>query len=368
MKVLFLAPYLYDTAPSQRYRMEQWEHHLAAMGVRITHAPFVSPKLHQALYQPGRYLTKTREVLGGMVRRWRDVRRAGDFDLVFVHREASLFGPAFFERLLKRRGTPIVFEMDDAVFLPYVSPANRWLSYLKFPNKIGRICELADHVIVGSEYLADFARQHNPRVTVIPTTVDTDRYTPRAEPRRAGPLRIGWCGSHSTTRYLRTLTPVFEELCAMSDFHLLFVGAQTFSLPGRGVEFRTWTSKNEVRDLAEMDVGVMPVPEEEWAKGKQGLKALLYMSMEIPVVASPVGANTEIIQDGVNGFLARSQEEWIGKLHDLLLDQALRRRLGTAGRETVLARYSARSQVSRVYEVLEQSVQRGKAMQLAQTA
>ncbi len=365
--MLFLAPYLYDTAPSQRYRLEQWERYLQDMGVQITHAPFVSLRMHEALYQPGRYLTKTLELLAGMLRRWRDVRRAPEFDLVFIHREASLFGPAWFERLVKWRGIPVVFEIDDAVFLPYVSPANKWFSYLKFPNKIRTICRIADHVIVGSKYLADFARQYNKRVTIIPTTVDTDIYLPRVEPRRDGPLRIGWCGSFSTTRYLRILASVFEKLRARTEFQLLFIGATRFPLSGVDPEFRAWTSKNEVRDLGEMDVGVMPVPEEEWARGKQGLKALLYMSMEIPVVASPVGANTEIIQDGVNGFLARTEEEWVDKLQRLLCEPELRRRLGIAGRETVLAKYSARIQAPRVYDVLKQSLDPMEVRQPSQT-
>lgn len=357
MKILFLAPYLPDTAPSQRYRLEQWQPYLGRLGATVTHAAFVSRRLQEVLYLPGRHMTKAREMLGGLRRRWNDVRRAREYDLVFVHREASLIGPALFERMIKRKRVPMVFEMDDAVYVPYSSPSNKWLSRLKFPGKTRRICELSDHVIVGSRFLAEYALKYNPNVTIIPTTVDTEVYRPfgSAPP---GLIRIGWCGSHSTTRYLRTLMPALHALRERKEFRLLFVGASRFEVSGVETEFREWVSENEVRDLADMSIGVMPVSEEEWARGKQGLKALLYMAMEIPVVASPVGANREIIKDGENGFLAADREEWVSKLDLLLEDPGLRLRLGKAGRKTVQEQYAAHVHAPRVMEVFRQLVSR----------
>src|SRR5919206_1219021 len=199
MRVLAIVPSVYDTNPSQRYRIEQWEPLLGARGVEITYKPFESDALHEVLYKQGRMPEKLRHVAEAMVRRSRDVRAARGFDLVYVLREAALLGPPVFERWLARTGVPYVFDFDVAVFVPYVSPSNGYLSYLKFPGKTRAICRMAAHVMAGNQYLADYARAVNERVTIIPTTIDTEKYTiePRAE--NEVPV-IGWSGSYSTAQ------------------------------------------------------------------------------------------------------------------------------------------------------------------------
>jgi glycosyltransferase involved in cell wall biosynthesis len=357
MRVLAIVPSVYDTNPSQRYRIEQWEPLLGERGVEITYKPFESDALHEVIYKPGRMPEKMKHVAEAMVRRTRDVRGARGFDLVYVLREAALLGPPVFERWLAHMGVPYVFDFDDAVFVPYVSPSNGYLSYLKFPGKTRAICRMAAHVMAGNSYLADYAREVNEHVTVIPTTVDTSKYT--VEPRAPNDVPvIGWSGSHSTATHLSTIKGALRRLAERERFRLRVVGVPDFQLEGVEVEAVPWRSETEVEDLRSFDVGVMPLPDDKWSRGKCGMKALQYMGLAIPAVCSPVGVNSEIIRDGENGLLASTDDEWIEKLSMLLRSPEERARLGRAGRETIEARYSAAIQAPRVHEVFESVVRR----------
>jgi glycosyltransferase involved in cell wall biosynthesis len=364
MRVLALVPAIYNTSPSQRYRLEQWEPLLRERGVEITYAPFEDEELHSLVYKPGNLLKKMGLVSRGFARRLSHVNKARNYDLVYIMREAALLGPPVFERLLHQQRTPVVFDFDDAIFVSYRSPSNGYLSYLKFASKTKTICRLSSHVMVGNAYLADYARQVNDNVTVIPTTIDTDRYQlPPREPRNEsqnGPPVIGWTGSHSTVQHLDTLREALRELAKTEEFQLRVIGTPTYECPPLDVEVRMWHAETEVTDLDGIDVGVMPLPEDKWSKGKCGLKALQFMALGIPTICSPVGVNSQIIQDGVNGFLAKSKAEWIEKLTCLLRSPELRHRLGEAGRATVLENYSARTQAPRVYEVFKSVVRDAK--------
>jgi glycosyltransferase involved in cell wall biosynthesis len=358
MRLLAIVPSVYDRNPSQRYRIEQWEPLLAARGVEVTYRPFESEELNAVLYKPGRWAEKLRLVAHASARRLSDVRDAKRFDAVYLLREAALLGPAVFERMLARAGAPYVFDFDDAVFERYVSPSNGYLSYLKFPGKTRTVCRLAAHVMAGNEYLADYARRVNPNVTVVPTTVDTGKYT--VEPRVPNEVPVvGWTGSYSTAQHLRTLAPALRRLAGKERFRLRVIsspGIPLEGLEGVDVELVPWRSETEVEDLRPFDVGVMPLPDEPWTRGKCGMKALQYMGLAIPTVCSPVGVNSEIVCDGENGFLAADESEWVEKLSLLLRSPELRERLGRAGRATVEERYSAERQAPRVFQVFESVV------------
>src|SRR5687768_1419646 len=205
MRVLAVVPGLFDTSPGQRYRLEQWEPHLRERGVEITYDPFESEELNSLIYKPGFLGRKMHLVASGLTRRLATVKKARDFDLVYIFREAALLGPPIFETMVHQTGVPIVFDFDDAIFVSYRSPSNGYLSYLKFAGKTKTICRLAAHVMVGNPYLAEYARQYNERVTVVPTTIDTRTYHVPPPKNADGPLIIGWTGSHSTVQHLDTL-------------------------------------------------------------------------------------------------------------------------------------------------------------------
>lgn len=355
MRLLAIVPSLYDTSPGQRFRIEQWEPLLRQRGVEITYEPFVNRELHELLYQTGNMGRKLAGVARGFARRLALMNSVRQYDAVYIFREAALLGPPVFERLIERARVPVVFDFDDAIFVSYRSPTNGYLSYLKFAAKTQTICRLASHVLVGNPYLAEYARQFNPRVTVIPTTIDTEKYTVRRE-RTGGVPVIGWTGSFSTVQHLDTVRGALRKLAQRERFRLRVIGTAEYSLEGVEVEALPWRSATELDDLRPVDIGVMPLPDDAWSKGKCGLKALQFMALGIPTVCSPVGVNTEIIQDGENGFIAAAQDEWVEKLGRLLRSDELRARMGLAGRATVQRKYSAIAQAPRVCEVLESAM------------
>ena len=356
MRVLAIVPNLYDTSPGQRFRIEQWEPLLRERGVEITYAPFLDEQLSAMLYHQGEMGKKLKHVMRGFGRRLSVVRSARDFDAVYIFREAALFGPPIFERMIKRMTTPFIFDFDDAIFVSYRSPSNGYLSYLKFAAKAGTICRLASHVMVGNPYLAEYSRQFNSNVTVVPTTIDLDKYQVSERSDDGGPVIIGWTGSFSTVQHLDTLRGALQKLAQHETFRLRVIGTPKYEIDGVVVEAMDWRADTEVDDLRPCDIGIMPLPDDAWSKGKCGLKALQFMALGTPVICSPVGVNTDIIQDGENGFIADTEAEWIEKLGSLIRSRELRERLGRAGRATVEQRYSATVQAPRVLEILKSVV------------
>lgn len=357
MRLLAIVPSLYDTSPGQRYRIEQWEPLLRERGVEIDYHSFEDEDLHALIYKAGNLSGKLQLVARAFARRTALLRRLRQYDAVYVFREAALLGPPVFERLIARSGVPLIFDFDDAIFVPYRSPSNGYLSYLKFPAKTRTICRLATHVMAGNPYLADYARAVNSRVTIVPTTIDTEKYVAQDEARAiADPPVIGWSGSYSTVQHLDTLRHALQRLAQEERFRLRVIGTPRYELEGVAVEAMPWRAATETKDLSVMDIGIMPLPDDRWSKGKCGLKALQYMALGIPTICSPVGVNIDIIHDGENGFIAGTEDEWIAKLKQLLRSAELRRRLGRAGRATVEAQYSALVQAPRVYQILESVV------------
>jgi len=356
MRVLALVPSLIDTSPGQRYRIEQWEPLLRERGVEITYEPFESLALHATLYKPGLLGRKLRLVAGALSRRFAHLKRVKEFDVIYIFREAALLGPPLFEKWIHQSGVPIVFDFDDAIFVSYRSPSNGYLSYLKFAGKTKTICRISAHVMAGNPYLAEYARQVNDQVTIVPTTIDTDKYRPLQRGSSSDVPVIGWTGSYSTVQHLDTLRGALQRLAKQERFRLRVIGTPSYKIENVEVESMIWRSETELDDLSNIDVGVMPLPNDSWSKGKCGLKALQFMALGIPTICSPVGVNTEIIQDDHNGLIADSEDEWVEKMSSLLRSQEIRERLGQAGRITVEEKYSAKTQAPRVYDVFRSAV------------
>lgn len=356
LDVLALIPSLPQTSPGSRFRIEQWAPRLQAEGVFVQIAPFEDEPLHAVIYARGQYLAKIRLMLRAMRRRLRLVRSVrGRFDVVFLFEEAARIGPPILERILHRSGVPIVSDFCDPIWLPYVSPRNSYLARLKFPGKTATVCALSREVLVGNKDLAEYARRHNAHVTIVPITIDTDVYVPREPETRPGPLVIGWSGSHSTLPHLRTVEGALIALARRRSFRLVILGAEQPQLLGVRSESLPWRLSSEVQDLRVFDIGIMPLPDDNWTRLRSQLKVRQYMGLGIPAVASPVGAVTEIVRDGENGLLARTQAEWIEKLERLLDDGKERERLGNAGRRTIESEYAVRLWAPRIATVLRRA-------------
>jgi glycosyltransferase involved in cell wall biosynthesis len=304
------------------------------------------------LYRPGHAWAKIGHTLRGYARRTVGALARPRPDVVFVYREAAPLAPAWFERLATWR-TPLVFDFDDAIYLADASPANAWTRRLKGRGKVEALCRMSRHVTVGNVVLAQFASRHARAVTVLPSTIDTDVYRVAPRAANARPV-VGWTGSETTLPHLLAIGPALRRLRRCVDFELRVIGGPA-AVDGLDVCCLPWSAASEVDDLRPLDVGVMPLPDDEWSRGKCGMKALQYMALGTPAVVSPVGANADIVQDGVNGFHARTEDEWVDRLAKLLSDAKLRVRLGTAARATVERAYSAEVHVPRLAQVLKQA-------------
>lgn len=352
MKVLFLVPYPTEGA-SNRVRVEQFIPYLNARGVITRVRPFVNRPFYRILYRKGAYLRKAFWFLICTANRKLDILRAVFYDIVFIHREAyPFFGPVI-ETILCRMGKPIIFDFDDAVFLPNTSKENRYIDRFKKPGKIAGIIKMSRLVIAGNDYLKDFALRYNSDVVVIPSCLDTDLYRPSEHGKTKDTVTIGWVGSITTQEFLRDIEDALAKVFMRhKNIIIKVIGGEFHSRKMTNIVNKRWSLADEVADIQDFDIGIMPVPDIEWAKGKCGFKAILYMSCGIPVVASPVGVTPEIVDDGVTGFLAGTNEEWIEKLSVLIEDGVLRRSMGSKGRSKAVAKYSLHYSAPLLYECI----------------
>ncbi len=342
-KILFLALHRPNRSPSQRFRFEQYLKYLGQNGFECHYSWLISENDDRIYYAPGNIAGKAAILVKGVAKRLKEIFQASKYDVVFVQRECFMLGTAFFEKWFARK-TRLVFDFDDAIWLTNVSKANERFSFLKNAAKTKDIIVVADLVLAGNDYLAGYARQFNDRVEIFPSTIDTDIYKPLAKKSR-GPLCIGWSGSFSTIPHFQSIIPVLEKLRKKYGDKIYFkvYGDGNYRYEPLNIRGIDWSPESELKEWHEMDIGIMPLPDDEWTRGKCGMKGLIYMSLEIPAVMSPVGVNTEIIDHGENGFLAGSPDEWMKCLSALVEDPSLRERLGKKGRETVLERYSVRA-------------------------
>lgn len=342
-RILFITHHRRDRSPGQRFRFEQYLEYLQQNGFGVVFSNILDAKQDKVFYSQGHYLSKAGVVLSAALTRLNDVFRANDFDIIFVFREAFLTGTSVFEKLMARSRAKLVFDFDDSIWLDNVSDANRAFSFLKNAGKTAEIIRVCNLVFAGNPYLAAYARQHNPNTVVVPTTIDTTEYVPNESFRNTpGQVTIGWSGSITTIQHFNFAIPFLTELKRKygNGIAIKVIGDGNYRNEKLGIVGLPWRKEDELAQLNSFDIGIMPLPDDEWARGKCGLKGLQYMALGVPTIMSPVGVNSDIIQDGANGFLASTPQEWLDKLTLLIEDTALRKKLGDAGRRTVVEKYS----------------------------
>ncbi len=339
-KIIFLVPYPLDTAPSQRFRFEQYLPELRKKYHVEVHS-FIDQTTWQKLYASGLFWFKTRKMLGSFIRRFALLGKIRKAEHVFIHREASQIGPPIFEwiiaKILRKK---YIIDFDDAIWIPNYSETNARYQRLKAYWKVKYIIKWAGKVSAGNDYLANFARQYNPNVEVFPTTIDTENYHNEKADQLVKPIRIGWTGSHTTMHYLEELLPVLNRLYEKHNFLFRVISNEKPNNEAPYIEFVQWNKTTEISDLAQIQIGVMPLKADLWSSGKCGFKALQYMACEIPTVLSAVGVNTQIVTNNVDGFICTGEEEWYNLLDQLLSDSALRLKVGQQGRKRIEEAYS----------------------------
>ncbi|MFL5788723.1 MAG: glycosyltransferase [Flavisolibacter sp.] len=306
---------------------------------------FLSERSWSILYKKGSLFQKILAVLTGFIKRFYIVLFiAPEFNFIVVHREAAPIGPPVFEWILARLfRKKLIFDFDDAIWIPNITESNKIASTLKWYSKIKHICSWSYKISAGNQFLAEFAAKFNNHVQIVPTCVNTESRYNRIKDQRSLRTVIGWTGSHSTLHYLDRIVPVLKRLELEYDFDVLIICDKQPQFQLKNLQFIFWNEKTEIDDLLKMNIGIMPLEQDAWSEGKCGFKIIQYLSLGIPAVASPVGVNKQIIDNEMNGYLCETEEQWYHSLSYLLSNEEQRSRLGKAGREKINAFYSIHS-------------------------
>jgi glycosyltransferase involved in cell wall biosynthesis len=356
-KILIIADHRLNRSPSQRYRFEQYLDFFKSKGVDWELSEIITQQDDMVFYGPGKFLQKAWILFKSIFIRLRDLNQAYKFDVVFIQREALLLGSSWFEKQFYKKNK-VIFDFDDSIWLLDTSPENKKFEFLKNPEKTKNNIKHAHRVIAGNSFLASYAKQFNPNTIVIPTTIDTDFHVPKNKYTVGTPsdkkIVIGWSGSISTLKHFELAVPALKEIQnkypGKTEIHV--IGQGSYSNKDLFIISKNWSVKTEVEDLNCFDIGIMPLPNDEWVKGKCGLKGLSYMACGVATVMSQVGVNSEIIHHGENGFLASTHQEWIDCLSQLIENDDLRHKMGAAGRATVVKNYSVNANKDKYMEVL----------------
>ncbi|HZS98872.1 MAG TPA: glycosyltransferase family 4 protein [Terriglobales bacterium] len=343
-KILFLVAHPVEDA-SRRYRIEQFLPLLERAGYECTVSEFSTPQLFEALHSKGKLAAKAFHSIYCSARRVVRLAALSKFDLIFIHREAfPFFTPAFENWVVSRHGK-VVFSFDDAIYAahPDASLLNHpWLYRFKYGRSLEQVIARSFHVVAGNRTLEKYAERFNSKVTVIPTVVDCEKYQYKPVGDGTRPLVVGWMGSRSTASYLSSIAPVLRKLAATLPGRVEFrlFGCQDMQLDIPHATYCPFRLQSELPDLRTLDIGLMPMPDSRWTRGKCAFKAIQYMAMGIPTVASPVGATQDLIQHNDNGLLADSSDQWFEHLQQLVSGADLRRRISLRARQTIEDNYS----------------------------
>jgi glycosyltransferase involved in cell wall biosynthesis len=346
-RILFLVPYPLGIAPSQRFRFEQYFDKLPEAGFEFDVKPFLDEHAMLYLYDSGNFFRKVWKVNLGLIKRFFQMFTLGKYEYVFIHREAAAIGPPIFEWLItKVFRKKVIFDFDDAIWLKNTSSTNSVISLFKRYRNAENVCSWAWKVSCGNDYLANHAKQFNQNVVVNPTTIDTENLHNRTRQFSEGKITIGWTGTHSTIKYLDSLIPILKKLETEFDFNFLVIADREPEFEFKNLQFLPWNKQTEIDDLLKMDVGVMPLEDDKWAKGKCGFKALQYMALGIPAIVSPVGVNTKIVDHNANGWICDTEVEWEQTLRQILEKQIELSTFSEAARTKIKKYYSVKSNTS----------------------
>jgi len=308
--------------------------------------PFFTEKAYFAFCQSGNLLSKIHAITLSYVRRVILLLQSSSYDLIFIHREATPLGPPILEyvfaKILKKK---IIYDFDDAIWLTDKTGESTFIRIIRWRSKVGAICKWSHQISCGNAYLGEYARKFNSNVSIIPTTIDTLLvHLPPKRKSITGKITIGWTGSHSTLKYLQNILPALQSIeKKYPEIDFLIIADEDPKLPLRNQLFLPWRKETEISDLGTMDVGIMPLPDDPWTRGKCGFKALQYMAMAIPAVVSPVGVNRKIIRHGREGYWCETENDWLVYLEDLILHAEKRSEMGKRGRQKVVDHYSVAS-------------------------
>ena len=343
-EILMIVQYPENVSPCQRFRFELYKDTLFKNGYRVTTRPFLDKNGYDIVHRYGFFFKKTIALAKGFLGRFLLLFQLGKYDFILLQREVAPVGPPIFEWLYSKLfHKKIIYDFDDAIWIPSVSEQNSFAGNFKYAKKVKDICKWSFKISGGNDYLCSYARQYNNNVVYNPTCVDTqNRYSVLAN-HDVDKITIAWTGSFSTLKYLTIVENALQKLQEKYDFNIKIICNQYPSLNLKNVQYVEWSEENEVCELASCQIGLMPLTDDEWSEGKCGFKLIQYLSLEIPSVSSFVGVNKKIIDEGVNGFFAETDVDWFSNIEKLILDAELRKKMGQAGRQKIISNYSLQS-------------------------
>jgi glycosyltransferase involved in cell wall biosynthesis len=362
-RVLVICPYPENSAAGQRLKYEQYFESLSKQGYSFRVSPFLDDKIWNVLYKDGHLFIKLCGLISGYFKRIKTVFDLGNYDLVYVFMWVTPVGPPLFERVYRFFSKKIIFDVEDNFIDPQVVPnsdnRNLFLKFLMGNSKQLYLAKYADFVITSSEYISVQTKKINKfsNSIFISSSIDAERFFPTNKYLNNKQIVIGWTGTYSTKMHLDLLKEVFIRLARKIDFKLRVISNFNYDINGVDVESIQWSEVNEVRDLQGIDIGVYPLPDEKFVLGKSGLKAIQYMSFGLPIVATAIGTTNDIIEDNVNGRLVESEEEWIEKLYELIVNPDLRKRLGERARQDMLEKYSTKAIYNKYLTILNATLE-----------
>lgn len=352
-RVLIVCAHRPKRSPSQRYRFEQYIPFLEKNDFQFTWSHLLNEDDDAIFYSQGNSFSKISILLKSVLTRFQDSKRFKNFDIIFIQREALFLGTSYFEKKAFQSGAKVIFDFDDSIWLEDTSPGNKKWAWLKKPKKFFNSIYYAGIVIAGNDHLANKAKEINKNVVVIPTTIDTDIHVSKPRLRNKDVITIGWSGSISTIKHFQSLMPVLKRIKERykNKINFKIIGDPHYKNSALQIESLAWSESSEVDELNTFDIGIMPLVNDEWTKGKCGLKGLSYMACEIATVMSNVGVNATIIENNINGLLVNNDQEWFEALCKLIENKELRESLGKNGRQTVIEKYSVEANKEKYLEV-----------------
>src|SRR5688572_920154 len=340
-KIHFWVPYPLNSAPSQRFRVEQYLPYLSPDIFSYVICSFLTIDTWRIFYEKGHRVKKISGTIMGYIRRIGHLFRSIGADYIFILREASPLGPPVFEWLLaKVFGKKIIYDFDDAIWIPGGEKTTWRKRFFKSTWKVKHIIRWSYKVSCGNQFLFSYASKYNQNVVLLPTVYDTERskYKQKKETDDER-IVVGWTGSHTTLHNLEEIEQVIRELKKEIDFDFYIISNKP---PVWDLDFifKKWDAATEVEDLSVMHVGVMPLKQGAWFEGKCGFKLIQYHACGIPAIASPVGVNKLVTLHNETGFIAENNDEWKRYLKKLIADAHLRSRMSVAARSHIEKNYS----------------------------
>jgi len=349
MKLLVLSRYGVSGA-SSRLRMFQYLPFLSEHGVHSDVFPLFDDVYLRGFYSSGR--RRWVDVVRSYVSRFFHIYGRDRYDVIWIEKELFPWVPYAIEKMLLGVGAPYILDYDDAIFHNYDLNRNSLLRKI-YGKKIDRLMQAAAGVVVGNAYLMQRAASAGAFSVLIPTVVDMERYSLEATFENEV-FRIGWIGTPATEKYLFAIRDLLMDFCRKRNAEVVLIGARKDSFASDEIKVRDWSEDREIEDICQFDVGIMPLADTPWERGKCAYKLIQYMACGVPVIASPVGANRQVVVHGLNGFLAGTEEEWLDALDSLYCSRELRLKMGKAGKEEVRREYSLEQYAPRLLSFLQQ--------------